>query len=147
MKKISKKISAALALPLLVVLTAFMSGCHSSSLQPNANPPSTTTSPLNSVATKEKSPTEASMEATELMRQGALAKDPNVTIAFFKEGVQADPTNMVNLSMLGFALKHGGENQEALKAFQQLSKSDDPVWQNVAKTQTKDVLQKMQHNS
>ncbi len=147
MKKVSKKISATLASPLLVVLTAFVSGCHSSSLQPNANPSSTTTSPLNSVATKEKSPAEASMEASELMRQGALAKDPDVTIAFFKEGVQADPTNMVNLSELGFALKHDGENQEALKAFQQLSKSDDPVWQNVAKTQTNAMLQKMQPNS
>lgn len=142
-----KKICTALALPLLVALTVSVSGCHSSTLQPNGNLPETTTRPVSSAAVKEKPLTEASIKATELMRQGALAENPNARIAFFKKGVQVDPTNMSNLSELGFALKFDGKNQEALKVFQQLGKSDDAVWQKVAKTQTKVVLKKMQRNS
>lgn len=142
-----KKVSAALALPLLVVSIAFVSGCHSSSLQPNASPSSTTTSPSSSVATGEKPPTEANIKATKLMQQGDHAKDPNAQIALYREAVQADPTNMTNLSLLGFALKGAGKNQEALKVFQQLGKSNDPTWQNAAKVETKEVLQKMQRNS
>lgn len=135
-----KKNRFALAFSVVAISTAFVSGCHSHSSQ-------VSTASSRTVTPDVKPTTETSTQITKLMYQGACAKDPNVKIAFFKEGVQIDPTNMVNLSMLGFALKFGGKNQEALKVFQKLGKSDDPVWQKVAKTQTKDVLQRMQHNS
>ncbi len=135
-----KKNSFALAFSVVAISAAFVSGCHSHSSQVSTDSPRT-------VAPNVKPTTETSTAVTKLMYQGACAKDPNVTIALYRRAVQIDPTNMVNLSVLGFALKFGGKNQEALKVFQKLGKSDDPVWQKVAKTQTKVVLQKMQHNS
>jgi len=135
-----KRFSIASAFLITVGLTLLLSGCHPPASQINVNPSKKTISVGDSTSSLD-------ARKAELMHQGAVATDPSNRIAFYRKAVQADPSDLANLFALAMALKGYGRNKEALAAFKQLGASDDPVWQNAAKTQTRGILRKRHFGS